>query len=151
MSKDTAKSTSGYEKFIQQLKAEMLKVYSEKTVEHAMDPKNIGSMSAPDGHAKITGPCGDTMEIFLRVREGKVLDAKFLTDGCGTTLACGSMATELTKGKSLGEVRRIDSKHILNALGGLPEESVHCSVLAANTLKAAVDNYLTSPKKPWLS
>jgi len=125
----------------------MLKGYSEKTVEHAMDPQNIGSMIAHDGYAKITGPCGDTMEIFLRVREEKMVDAKFLTDGCGTTLACGSMTTELAKGKSLVEVQKINSEQVLNALGGLPESAVHCSVLAANTLKAAVENYLSSLKK----
>lgn len=71
-----------------------------------------------------------------------MIDATFLTDGCGATIACGSVTTELVKGKSLDEVRRISSKDVLNALGGLPEESVHCSVLAAKTLEAALYSYL---------
>jgi len=137
------KPTSGYEKFMQLVRAEMLKVYSEKTVEHALNPRNTGSMSDADGYAKVTGPCGDTMEIFLKVKGKTVINATFLTNGCDTTLACGSIATELVNGKSLAEVKRIDSKQILKALGGLPKKSVHCSVLAATTLSVAVENYIT--------
>jgi len=136
------KPPSGYEKFMEMVKDEMLKVYSEKTVEHALNPRNTGSMLDADGYAKVTGPCGDTMEIFLKVKGKKVINATFLTDGCDTTLACGSIATELVKGKNLFQVQRIDSDRILKALGGLPEPAVHCSVLAANTLKAAVESYL---------
>jgi len=136
------KSTSGYEKFMELVKAEMLKIHSEKTVEHALDPRNLGSMPDANGHARITGPCGDTMEIFLKVKQGKVVNASFLTNGCCSTIACGSVTTELVKGRKLAEVKKIDSDSILKALGGLPELSVHCSVLAANTLKAAVESYL---------
>lgn len=87
------------------------------------------------------------MEISLRVREGSVVDAKFWTDGCGTSIACGSIATELVKGKSLAEALRIDSKYILSTLGGLPESDVHCSVLASDTLRTAIRNYLASKNK----
>lgn len=142
MVKDKMKPTSGYEKFMQLVRAEMLKVYSEKTVEHAMNPRNIGPMIDADEQARVTGPCGDTMEIFIKVKGKRVVDATFFTDGCGTTLACGSITTELVKGKSLTEVQKIDSKYILKALGGLPESAVHCSVLAANTLSAAFENYI---------
>ncbi|MGQ9788855.1 MAG: iron-sulfur cluster assembly scaffold protein [Candidatus Hadarchaeaceae archaeon] len=142
MSKDEEKSTSGYEKFMELVKAEMLKVHSEKTVEHALYPRNMEPMADADGHAKITGPCGDTMEIFLKIKQGKVVAASFLTSGCCSTIACGSITTELVKGKELAEVKKISSDSILKALGGLPELSVHCSVLAANTLKAAVESYL---------
>lgn len=135
------KVKSGYEKFMELVRSEMLKVYTEKTVEHALNPRNIGSMADANGYAKVTGPCGDTMEMFLKVKGKMVTNATFLTNGCGATLACGSIATELVKGKGLAEARRIDSEHILKALGGLPESAVHCSVLAANTLSAAVENY----------
>lgn len=142
MAKDEKKSASGYEKFMELVKAEMLKVHSEKTVEHALDPRNMGPMPDANGHARITGPCGDTMEIFLKIKQGKVAAASFLTSGCCSTIACGSVTTELVKGKELAEVKKINSDSILEALGGLPEASVHCSVLAANTLKAAVEDYL---------
>jgi len=142
MAKDEENSTSGYEKFMELVKAEMLKVHSEKTVEHALDPRNMGPMPEANGHARITGPCGDTMEIFLKIKQGKVAAASFLTSGCCSTIACGSITTELAKGKELAEVKKINPDTILKSLGGLPEASVHCSVLAANTLKAAIEDYL---------
>jgi len=142
MAKDEENSTSGYEKFMELVKAEMLKVHSEKTVEHALDPRNMGPMPEANGHARITGPCGDTMEIFLKIKQGKVAAASFLTSGCCSTIACGSITTELAKGEELAEVKKINPDTILKSLGGLPEASVHCSVLAANTLKAAIEDYL---------
>jgi len=84
------------------------------------------------------------MEISLRVRKRKVLDAKFWTDGCGTSIACGSVATGLIKGKSVAGAQKVDSESILNALDGLPESNVHCAVLASDTLRAAIKNYLAS-------
>ena len=123
---------------------EMRKFYSQMAIDHAMNPRNVGRMKNADGYARVTGSCGDTMEISLRVKEEKVADAKFWTDGCGTSIACGSMATELIKGKSVAEARRVDSKSILSALGKLPESDVHCAILASNTLKAAISNYLSS-------
>ncbi len=115
--------------------------YSALAVERFYDPRNRGPMTAPDGHAVITGPCGDTMEIWLRVANGRISQATFTTDGCGPSLASGSMATELAGGKTLDEAARIEQQDILDTLGGLPEGSRHCALLAANTLKAAIENF----------
>ena len=89
--------TSSWEKFEELVKAEMRKVYSETAIEHAMNPRNMGNMDNTDGFAQITGPCGDTMEIWLKVRNYIVTEATFMTDGCGTSIASGSMVTEIAK------------------------------------------------------
>ena len=141
--------TSDWEALQELAKAEMRKVYSETAIEHAMNPRNMGNMDNTDGFARITGPCGDTMEIWLKVRNYIVTEATFMTDGCGTSIASGSMVTEIAKGKSVGEVWKISQQDVLNALGGLPEESEHCALLAANTLKAAIKDYLAFKNEPW--
>ena len=141
--------TSAWEKFEELIKAEMRKVYSETTIDHAMNPRNLGDMEDADGFARVTGPCGDTMAIWLRVKNGTIAEANFLTDGCGTSIASGSMATEMAKGKAVPQAQRISQQGVLSALGGLPEESKHCALLAANTLKAAIRDYLAMKKEPW--
>ena len=141
--------TSGWEEFEKLVKEAMKKVYSEATIDHAMNPRNLGDMDNADGFARITGPCGDTMEIWLRVKNETIAAATFLTDGCGTSLASGSMATELAKGKKVSEAQKTSQQDILTALEGLPEESEHCALLAANTLKAAIKDYLTTKKESW--
>ena len=141
--------TSSWEQFEELIKAEMRKVYSETTIDHAMNPRNLGDMDDADGVAKVTGPCGDTMEIWLRVKNGAITDATFWTDGCGTSIASGSMVTELARGNSVSEAQKISQQHVLGALGGLPEESEHCALLAANTLKEAIRDYLAMKKEPW--
>jgi len=128
---------------------DMRKVYSETTIDHAMNPRNLGDMKDADGFAKVTGSCGDTIEIWLKVNNGTIADATFMTDGCGTSIASGSMVTELAKGRTILEAQRISRQDVLNALGGLPEESEHCALLAANTLKAAIRDYLAMQKEPW--
>jgi len=128
---------------------DMRKVYSKEVIELFLHPKNVGEIKDAEGYGKFTGPCGDTMEIFLKIKDDRIYDAKFMIDGCGTTLACGSMVTSLSKGKTVPEAMHITSKDILNKLGGLPEENVHCSVLAANSLKKAIRNYLAEGKDPW--
>jgi nitrogen fixation NifU-like protein len=87
--------------------------------------------------------------MWLKVKGDAISDASFLTDGCGTTIASGSMITELARGKSVAEARKISQGDVLNALGGLPEESRHCALLAANTLKEAIKDYLAIKKEPW--
>jgi len=141
--------TSAWEKFQELIKAEMRKVYSETTVDHAMNPRNLGNIENPDGFARVTGPCGDTMEIWLRVKDGTITNASFMTDGCGTTIASGSMVTEMSKGKCVSEALKISQQDVLSALGGLPEESKHCALLAANTLKEAIRDYLAMRNEPW--
>lgn len=112
-----------------------------QVAEHAEQPRNYGPLSQFNGHARITGPCGDTMEFWLQVSENRVLEAGFTTTGCGPSRAAGSMATELVVGKPLAEASRIEQADILVALGGLPEESEHCALLASNTLEAAVRDF----------
>jgi len=141
--------TAAWDEFQELAKAEMRKVYSETVVDHAMNPRNVGSMENADGFARITGPCGDTMEIWLKVRNDSIVGASFMTDGCGTTIAAGSMITELAKGKSAMQALKISQRDVLSVLGGLPEESQHCALLAANTLKEAIRDYLVIKNEPW--
>ena len=141
--------TSSWEQFEELIKAEMRKIYSEIAIDHSMNPRNLGDMEDADGFAKVMGSCGDTMEIWLKVKNGTIADAAFMTDGCGTSIASGSMVTELAKGKSIAKVHRITQQDVLNALDGLPEESVHCALLAADTLKAAIKDYLKYKNEPW--
>jgi nitrogen fixation NifU-like protein len=141
--------TSDLDKLAQDLQKEVWADYTEVVIDHAQNPRNVGSMQQADGFATVTGPCGDTMEIWLRVREDVIQKATFWTDGCGTSIASGSMVTELAKGKNIQEAIRITQKHVLDALGGLPEESQHCALLAANTLKEAVRDYLAYKNEPW--
>jgi len=131
------------------IRQELSKLYSETVIEHSLHPRNVGQLDDADGFARVTGPCGDTMEIWLRVRNGTISQASFMTDGCGTTIASGSMVTELVRGKSIIEAQRISQQDILDALGGLPEESQHCALLAANTLREAIRDYLMVKREPW--
>ena len=128
-----------------------LKGFSEIARDHAAHPRNYGPLQSYDGHARITGPCGDTMEFWLTVRKGKVKRASFITDGCGSSLACGSMATSLAEGKDVKDAAALQQKDILDAFGGFPLESEHCALLAANTLKVACESNLEhqqgSPKE----
>jgi nitrogen fixation NifU-like protein len=140
---------SAWDKFQEQIKAKMREIYSEAVVEHNLKPRNLGSFSDADGYAQITGPCGDTMEMWLKVDGNTIVRAGFTTDGCGTTIASGSMITEMAKGKSLTEAQKISQKDVLDALCGLPEESEHCALLASNTLKAAIRDCIAMQKEPW--
>ena len=141
--------TSEFDELQELINAEMRKVYSETVIDHAMNPRNVGDMGNADGFGRVTGPCGDTMEIWLRVRNGIVADATFLTDGCGTSIASGSMVTELVKGKSIPQAQKVTQQGVLDALGGLPEDSLHCALLAAETLKEAIKDYFALRKEPW--
>ena len=133
----------------QSVMEDMKEIYSENAIDHFLNPRNLGEIATPDGFGRVTGPCGDTMEIYLKVRDGKVINASFRTDGCGTSIASGSMVTELAKEKSLVEARKITQDDVLDALGGLPEDSLHCALLAANTLKEAIRDYLAFKNEPW--
>jgi nitrogen fixation NifU-like protein len=141
--------TSAWDNFQEQIKEQMRKIYSETVIEHNMNPRNLGSLPDADGYAQVTGPCGDTMEMWLRVNGNTIVKAGFTTDGCGTTIATGSMITEMAMSKSLPEALRISQKDVLDALDGLPEESEHCALLASNTLKAAIRDYMAIQKEPW--
>ena len=128
---------------------EMRENYSEIVVDYVMNPRNVGNMDNASGFARITGPCGDTMEIWLKVRDATITESTFMTDGCGTTIAAGSIVTELAKGKTVIQAQKISQQDVLSALGGLPEESQHCALLAANTLREAITDYLAFKNEPW--
>jgi len=121
--------------------------FSEEVLKRFHDPKYMGNMKNPEGYAKIKGPCGDSMEIFLRIHDKKIVSAQFMTDGCGTTVAAGSMACELAIGKKITDLKEISQDEILKNLGGLPEENVHCALLASDTLMDAANNYSASKER----
>ncbi len=123
-------------------------VFSETVLEHAYNPRNVGEISDADGVGKITGTCGDTVQIQIRVENGRIRESRFLTDGCGTSIACGSMLTEMIKDRTIEEALMIRSDDLLRSLDGLPEEYVHCSVLAVDTLHAAINDYRTNLEQP---
>jgi ATP-binding protein involved in chromosome partitioning len=117
--------------------------YAAVAIEHTQNPRNLGALDFCDGHARVTGPCGDTMEVWLQVRDRQIRKANFTTDGCGASLACGSMTTQLAMGRTVAEARALGQKDVLDALGGLPEETEHCALLAANTLQAACEDCMS--------
>jgi len=141
--------TSEFDELQELILEDARKIYSETTIDHFMNPRNLGDMKDADGFAGLTGSCGDTMEIWLKVKNDTIANATFMTDGCGTSIASGSMVTELAKGRSVGEARRISWQDILNALDGLPKESEHCALLAADTLKEAIKDYTMMEREPW--
>jgi nitrogen fixation NifU-like protein len=116
--------------------------YSKKTIEYANNPLNMGRMNDPSGSAWIKGLCGDTMEIYLIIKEKRISEATFFTDGCGVTIACGSVVTESVKNKTIDEVLSIAPGDIIDHLGGLPSEHIHCAILAVSTLHKAIADYL---------
>ncbi|MFC2171407.1 iron-sulfur cluster assembly scaffold protein [Acidobacteriota bacterium] len=136
-------------KLQQQILEQARKRYSETVIDHWMNIRNWGAMENPNGHGKIKGPCGDTMEIFIRVRDGIIAEARFMTDGCITSTASGSMTVEMATHKEISQARAISQEDILERLGGLPEESQHCALLASNTLRVAIDDYLATTKESW--
>jgi len=119
-------------------------VFSETVIEYAYNPRNMGELRDANGVGKIMGTCGDTVQIQIRVADERIIESRFITDGCGTSIACGSMLTEMITGKTIEDARAITSEELLRSLDGLPEEHVHCSVLAVNVLREAIDDYRKS-------
>jgi nitrogen fixation NifU-like protein len=116
--------------------------FGEKAYKRWREPKFMERMASPDGYAKQTGTCGDTMEIFLKFENDRVTAAAFMTDGCGPSVVCGSYAAELSQGKSPEDLADFNGDVILEILGGLPEDHKHCAHLAAETVKRALDDYM---------
>jgi nitrogen fixation NifU-like protein len=116
--------------------------YSSKLMEYFLHPKNVGELENPSGSGKVGNPvCGDIMELYIRVEDGIISDAKFKTFGCGAAIATSSMVTEMVKGKTIEEALKVSNKAVAEALGGLPAQKLHCSVLAEEALKAAIEDY----------
>lgn len=117
-------------------------MYSEKVMDHFMNPRNVGEIPDADGVGMEGNPtCGDVMKIFIKVENGRIVDAKFKTFGCGASIAVSSMVTEMVKGKTLEEALRISKETVAEALGGLPPQKMHCSNLGADALRKAIEDY----------
>lgn len=121
---------------------ETRKAYGDAGFERWRNPRFHGRMDDADSHARITGRCGDTMEIFLKFRDGRVEKASYATDGCGSSALCGSFAAEMAIGCTPDEITIIDGDEILGKIGTFPEEDVHCAALAAETLQEALHRYM---------
>ena len=122
-------------------------LYSEKVMEHFNNPRNVGEMGNPDGIGHVGNPvCGDIMELYIKVNNGTTVDSKFKTFGCGAAIATSSMVTEMVKGKSIEEALKILKRAVAEALGGLPPIKMHCSSLAEEALKSAIEDYLSKSK-----
>jgi len=121
--------------------------YSKKVIKEYRNPSNFGSIKNPDASGKIKGPCGDTMSVDLGINNGIISKVRFWTDGCGASIACGSLLTKKIKGKTLQDANNITSKDLLESLDGLPIENHHCTVLAVNTLNECIKNYNKQKKK----
>jgi len=117
------------------------KTYSKKVIEEYRNPHNFGFIKNPYASGKIKGACGDTMRIGIKIRDQKISDARFWTDGCGASIACGNMLSKMIKGKTPQEAKNIKNSDLLQALDGIPTEHQHCAKLAVDTLHNCLKNY----------
>ncbi|MDH5383886.1 MAG: iron-sulfur cluster assembly scaffold protein, partial [Candidatus Aminicenantes bacterium] len=141
------------DKFAKELQEQILeqikKQYSSNVIDHWQNPRNFTKINHPDGYAQVKGSCGDTMEVYLRLEDDVIRECTFQTDGCGTTIVCGSVATELAQNKTFTQaLGGISANEILKQLGGLPEADVHCAQLAAETLRRALADCLYKKRTP---
>lgn len=117
-------------------------LYTDTVMDHFMNPRNVGSIEDASGVGEVgNATCGDIMKMYLKIEDGIIEDVKFETFGCGSAIASSSMATELIKGKSIEDALAVTNKQVVDALGGLPAQKLHCSVLAEESIKAAVKDY----------
>lgn len=117
-------------------------MYTDTVLDHFNNPRNVGEIENADAVGESTSSsCGDSMKIWLNIRDGIIEDVKFKTFGCGAAIASSSMATEMIKGKTIDEALKLTSQKIADELGGLPEQKLHCSVLATEALKKAIEDY----------
>ncbi|MEA3507835.1 MAG: Fe-S cluster assembly scaffold protein NifU [Synergistota bacterium] len=123
-------------------------MYSEKVMELFMNPKNAGRMENPDGVGEVGNPrCGDIMKIYIRVKDDHIANISFETFGCASAIASSSMLTEMVKGLSLDEALTVSNREVAEKLGGLPPQKVHCSVLAEEGIRAAIEDYRAKQKE----
>jgi len=116
--------------------------YTDLVIEHFQNPRNVGTLHDPDGVGKVGSPvCGDMMEFQIKVENGRIVDARYRTFGCGAAIASSSIASEMVKGMTLEEAEKLTNEDVARALGGLPEQKIHCSNLAADALHAAIEDY----------
>ena len=125
-------------------------LYTETVMVHFTHPRNVGEIPDADGVGEVgNAKCGDIMKMYLKIKDNRIEDAKFETFGCGSAIASSSMATELIKGKTIEEALAVTNKQVVDALGGLPAYKLHCSVLAEESIKAAVKNYYDRNNSPY--
>lgn len=116
--------------------------FTDEVIDHFSNPRNSGKMENPDGEGKSGDPsCGDSLTIYIKVKDNVITDVSFLVFGCVAAIATSSMTTELVKGKTLDEAKKLTNSDIAEALGGLPEHKMHCSILGATAVKNAIDDY----------
>ena len=120
---------------------------SRQSIQFWLGPYNEGAIEKPDSLAKVTGPCGDTMEISLRIEGNKIIETRFQVNGCAVSRACASIAAALAKGKELEEAWDINEMQIAAKLQHIPEDHRHCPILARDTLRQAIENYLRQAKR----
>ncbi len=142
------------DKFAQELQEQIMqqirKRYSETVIDHWQNPRNFKKIESPDGYASVKGSCGDTMEMFIKIKNDRISECGFQTDGCGTSIVCGSVATTLAQDKTFIEaLAGVSADDILKILGGLPASDVHCAELAAEALRRALAEYLYQKQSPW--
>ena len=125
-------------------------LYTDTVMDHFMHPRNVGEIADADGVGQVgNAKCGDIMKMYLKIKDGVIEDVKFETFGCGSAIASSSMATELIKGKTVDEALAVTNKQVVDALGGLPAYKLHCSVLAEESIKAAVKYYYDRNNIPY--
>jgi len=123
-------------------------VYSEKVMEHFMNPRNVGEIENPDGVGEVGNPiCGDMMTFYIKVKDNRLDDVKFKTFGCGAAIAVSSIVSEMAKGKTLEEALKITPRLVVDELEGLPKQKFHCSNLGAQALTKAIKDYRSKKKK----
>ena len=125
-------------------------LYTETVMDHFTHHRNVGEIPDADGVGEVgNAKCGDIMKMYLKIKDDRIEDVKFETFGCGSAIASSSMATELIKGKTIEEALAVTNKQVVDALGGLPAYKLHCSVLAEESIKAAVKNYYDRNNIPY--
>jgi len=133
--------TEEIDRFVRELQKEMLRGYSERLKHEFLNPQNLGRIDDSDSHVRVTGVCGDTVEMYLLIRDGRISDIKFMTDGCGPTIACASYVTKAAKGRTIEEALQISPEDVDTYFEGLPEGHRHCAKLSVMALGTAIENY----------
>ncbi len=125
-------------------------LYTDTVMDHFMNPRNVGELQDADGVGEVgNAKCGDIMKMYLKIKDDRIEDVRFETFGCGSAIASSSMATEMIKGKTLEEALALTNKEVVDALGGLPAHNLHCSVLAEEAVKSAIQDYYEKNNIPY--
>jgi len=123
-------------------------MYNDKVMENFSNPQNVGVIENPDGVGTVGNPtCGDIMKMYLKIKDNVITDVKFQTFGCAAAIASSSMATQMVKGKTVDEALKITNRQVIEALEGLPPQKIHCSVLAEDAIKLAIEDYKSKQAK----